>query len=214
MKKIDFKTQNAFLDGELSESESKLIEDKIKNNIEFKNQIKITTNLNHSIKNEYDEILYEKIPDKFYTLLSEENESFFEKIINYKLSLIPALSICALFCFVVIVGFHSSTFISFKNMNFKSASLENSSKNLILNELEKYMDNEDVASLANLLNKKIINYKIITKFKNNANQSCLIYQFEKFQINDLKIDEVIFCDKNGKQKIVKISFVKGKIADI
>lgn len=214
MKEIDFKLQNAFLDDELPNEEREIIIELSKKNNELKNDIETTIKLNNLIKKEYNEILEDKIPDKFYDILDQENESLFRKIIDFKLSLVPTLSACAVFCFIVLIGFNDLKINFIKNNSFESSFLEDYPKNLILNELEKFMDQDETVSLANVFKNKKINFKIISEFINNSNEKCSIYRFENFILKDLTIDEVIFCENNEILKVIKLSFVKGKIEDI
>ena len=66
------------------------------------------------------------------------------------------------------------------------------------------------SSLTSSLNKLDIKYKTKREFTNNANENCKEIQFYDFKLNDINIDEAIFCE----DKLIKLKFYKGDLKPI
>lgn len=136
-------------------------------------------------------------------LLIKEKKSIFEKFFNYEIKLVNALAAA---CVVLIV-------FTVTNYNFDNKNLDNlnvKGKTSILNELSNIIGEENISTLTSNINQLNIKYKTKREFKNNVNENCNEIQFFDFKLNDINIDEAIFCD----DKLIKLKFYKGNLKPI
>ena len=84
------------------------------------------------------------------------------------------------------------------------------SKTSILNELSNIIGEENISTLTSNINQLNIKYKTKREFKNNVNENCKEIQFFDFKLNDINIDEAIFCE----DKLIKLKFYKGDLKPI
>ena len=97
--------------------------------------------------------------------------------------------------------------------NFDNKNLENlnvKGKTSILNELSNIIGEENISTLTSNINQLNIKYKTKREFKNNVNENCKELQFFDFKLNDINIDEAIFCE----DKLIKLKFYKGDLKPI
>ena len=99
------------------------------------------------------------------------------------------------------------------NYNFDNKNLDNlnvKGKTSILNELSNIIGEENISTLTSNVNQLNIKYKTKREFKNNVNENCKEIQFFDFKLNDINIDEAIFCE----DKLIKLKFYKGDLKPI
>ena len=200
---IDDAKLQLFVDGELEEQEIKLIANFVRNNPSAKKKVQEYRKINNLLFEKYKSIEQKDLPQKTFNLLMKEEKSFIKKLLSYEIKLINAIAAVTTILFLVIVSnynFQNGTDMQFKNLKVKN-------KNLILNELKNIIGDDEISSLTSSVMGKNINYKIINKFKNNANESCSEIMFYDFKIKDLHIDEATFCG----DKIIQLKFFKGDI---
>ena len=203
----DYKLQ-MYADNELSETERHEIEEFIKNNSEAKLKVDSYKKLNNLIFENYKSIETEDFPKKTLDLLLKENISILDKILNYRIKLVPVLASFAAVLFIAIFTYNSFVFDvsnNEKNLNAKN-------KSLIIEELKNIIGDQESSSLVSTLQNKDIKSKLTNEFENNSGNNCKEYKFFDFQIKDLNIDEAIFCKDNfGNEKLIKIKFFKGDL---
>ena len=150
----------------------------------------------------YKSIEQENIPQKTVDLLIKEKESFFKKMFDYEIRLVNALASAAVLLIIVTISNY--------NFNNNTENLNAKNKTSILNELANIIGEEDISTLTSTIKNLDINYKIIREFNNNTNENCKEIKFSNFKLNDINIDEAIFCG----EKLIKLKFFKGKINPI
>ena len=200
---IDDVKLQLYVDGELDQKESKEIEDLIANNPSIKKKVDEYRQINNLLFEKYKSIEQENIPQKTINILMQEKKSFFKKLFSYEIKLVNALASVAVLVVVVTIS----------NFSFKSKNLENlnvQNKTSILTELSNIMGDEDIYKLTSSMNNLNIKYETKKEFKNNSNENCREIQFYDFIINDINIDEAIFCG----EKLIKLKFFKGSIKPI
>ena len=211
--KFDHNTINSYIDNELTELERLEFEAELKINSELQSAVNDLINLNIKIKNSYDHILNQKIPSSIASLF-EEKESFLKKLLKFKIGIIPALSS------MIIASVASVFSVNTIQLAFNTPDsqplyvLENSSKDLVLNELQKITgESHDSIYLSGIFDQQI-NYSIQSEFINNSGDQCTEVHFDQLKYKDLTINEAIICDSGGSQKIIKLSFIKGSFQNI
>ena len=200
---IDDVKLQLYVDGELDQKESKEIEDLIANNPSIKKKLDEYRQINNLLFEKYKSIEQENISQKTINILMQEKKSFFKKLFSYEIKLVNALASAAVLVVVVTIS----------NFSFKSKNLENlnvQNKTSILTELSNIMGDEDIYKLTSSMNNLNIKYETKKEFKNNSNENCREIQFYDFIINDINIDEAIFCG----EKLIKLKFFKGSIKPI
>ena len=200
---IDDVKLQLYVDGELDQKESKEIEDLIANNPSIKKKVDEYRQINNLLFEKYKSIEQENISQKTINILMQEKKSFFKKLFSYEIKLVNALASVAVLVVVVTIS----------NFSFKSKNLENlnvQNKTSILTELSNIMGDEDLSKLTSSMNNLNIKYETKKEFKNNSNENCREIQFYDFIINDINIDEAIFCG----EKLIKLKFFKGSIKPI
>ena len=197
----DIKLQ-LYVDGELGQKELQEVERFIQENPSAKEKVKEYRQLNNLLFEKYKSIEQDNVPEETVNLLMREKESFFKKIFNYEIKLVNALATAAVLLVVVTISNYSF------NETLKDLNVQN--KNSILNELNNIIGDEDISSLTSSLNKLDIKYKTKREFTNNTNENCKEIQFYDFKLNDINIDEAIFCE----DKLIKLKFFKGSIKPI
>ena len=141
----------------------------------------------------------------------KENVSVLDKILNYRIKLVPAFASFVAVLFVAIFTYNS--FIV--NISNKVKNLNAENKSLIIEELKNIIGEQEATSLVSTIQNKSIKFKLINEFKNNSGNNCIEFKFFDFQVKDLNIDEAIFCKDNlGNEKIIKIKFFKGILKKI
>ena len=201
MKIDDIKLQ-LYVDGELDQKEHQEVERFIQENFLAKKKVEEYRQINNLLFEKYKSIEQKNIPEKTVNLLIKEKEPFFKKIFNYEIKLVNALATAAVLLFVVTISNYNF------NENLKNLNIQN--KNSILNELNNIIGDEDLSILTSSLNKLNIKYQTKKEFTNNANENCKEILFYDFKINDINIDEAIFCG----EKLIKLKFFKGSIKPI
>jgi len=159
--------------------------------------------INNLLFEKYKSIEQENIPQRTVDLLIKEKKSFFKKLFNYEIKLVNALATA---CVVLIV-------FTVTNLNFNNKNLNNLNvkvKTSILNELSNIIGKENISTLTSNINQLKIKYKTKREFKNNVNENCKEIQFFDFKLNDINIDEAIFCE----DKLIKLKFYKGDLKPI
>lgn len=159
--------------------------------------------INNLLFEKYKSIEQENIPQRTVDLLIKEKKSFFKKLFNYEIKLVNALAAA---CIVL-------TIFTVSNYNFDNKNLDNlnvQSKTSILNELSNIIGEENISSLTSTINQLNIKYKTKREFENNVNENCKEIQFFDFKLNDINIDEAIFCE----DKLIKLKFYKGDLKPI
>ena len=198
----DIKLQ-LYVDGELDTKDINEVEKFIQDNPSAKKKVDEYRQINNLLFEKYKSIEQENIPQKTIDLLIKEKKSIFEKFFNYEIKLVNAL---AAVCVVLIV-------FTVTNYNFDNKNLDNlnvKSKTSILNELSNIIGEENISTLTSNINQLNIKYKIKREFKNNVNENCKELQFFDFKLNDINIDEAIFCE----DKLIKLKFYKGDLKPI
>lgn len=191
-----------YIDGELDQKETKEVEDIIKTNPSIRKKVEEYRQINNLLFEKYKSIEQENIPQKTADLLIKEKESFFKKIFDYEIRLVNALASAAVLLIIVTISNY--------NFNNNTESLNAKNKTSILNELSNIIGEEDISTLTSTIKNLDINYKIIREFNNNTNENCREIKFSNFKLNDINIDEAIFCG----EKLIKLKFFKGKINPI
>ena len=183
----DIKLQ-LYVDGELDAKDISEVEKFIQDNPTAKKKVDEYRQINNLLFEKYKSIEQENIPQRTIDLLIKEKKSIFEKFFNYEIKLVNALAAA---CVVLIV------------FNVKG-------KTSILNELSNIIGEENISSLTSNINQLNIKYKTKREFKNNINENCKEIQFFDFKLNDINIDEAIFCE----DKLIKLKFYKGDLKPI
>ena len=191
-----------YIDGELDQKETKEVENLIKTNPSIRKKVEEYRQINNLLFEKYKSIEQENIPQKTADLLIKEKESFFKKIFDYEIRLVNALASAAVLLIIVTISNY--------NFNNNTESLNAKNKTSILNELSNIIGEEDISTLTSTIKNLDINYKIIREFNNNTNENCREIKFSNFKLNDINIDEAIFCG----EKLIKLKFFKGKINPI
>ena len=195
----DIKLQ-LYVDGELDTKAISEVEKFIKDNPSAKKKVDEYRQINNLLFEKYKYIEQENIPQRTIDLLINEKKSIFEKFFNYEIKLINALAAA---CVVLII-------FTVTNYNFDSKNLDNlnvKGKTSILNELSNIIGKENISTLTSNINQLNIKYKTKREFKNNVNENCKEIQFFDFKLNDINIDEAIFCE----DKLIKLKFYKGDL---
>ena len=198
----DFKLQ-LYVDGELDTKDISEVEKFIQDNPSAKKKVDEYRQINNLLFEKYKSIEQENIPQRTIDLLIKEKKSIFEKFFNYEIKLVNALAAA---CVVLIV-------FTVTNYNFDNKNLDNlnvKGKTSILNELSNIIGEENISSLTSNINQLNIKYKTKRVFKNNVNENCKEIQFFDFKLNDINIDEAIFCE----DKLIKLKFYKGDLKPI
>ena len=198
----DIKLQ-LYVDGELDKNEANEVDKFIQVNPAAKKRVEEYRQINNLLFEKYKSIEQENIPQRTVDLLIKEKKSFFKKLFNYEIKLVNALAAA---CIVL-------TIFTVSNYNFDNKSLDNlnvKSKTSILNELSNIIGEENISSLTSTINQLNIKYKTKREFENNVNENCKEIQFFDFKLNDINIDEAIFCE----DKLIKLKFYKGDLKPI
>ena len=198
----DIKLQ-LYVDGELDTKDISEVEKFIQDNPSAKKKVDEYRQINNLLFEKYKSIEQENIPQRTIDLLIKEKKSIFEKFFNYEIKLVNALAAA---CVVLIV-------FTVTNYNFNNENLDNlnvKGKTSILNELSNIIGEENISSLTSNINQLNIKYKTKREFKNNVNENCKEIQFFDFKLNDINIDEAIFCE----DKLIKLKFYKGDLKPI
>jgi len=198
----DIKLQ-LYVDGELDTKDISEVEKFIQDNPSAKKKVDEYRQINNLLFEKYKSIEQENIPQRTIDLLIKEKKSIFEKFFNYEIKLVNALAAA---CVVLIV-------FTVTNYNFDNKNLDNlnvKSKTSILNELSNIIGEENISTLTSNINQLNIKYKTKREFKNNVNENCKEIQFFDFKLNDINIDEAIFCE----DKLIKLKFYKGDLKPI
>ena len=197
----DIKLQ-LYVDGELGQKELQEVEKFIKDNPSAKKKVDEYRQINNLLFEKYKSIEQENIPQKTVDLLMKEKKSIFKKLFNYEIKLVNALAAAAVLLIVVTISNYNF------DENINNLNVQN--KNSILNELNNIIGDEDISVFTSSLKKLDIKYKTKKEFTNNANENCKEIQFFDFKLNDINIDEAIFCG----DKLIKLKFFKGNIKPI
>ena len=195
----DIKLQ-LYVDGELDSKDIREVEKFIEDNPTAKKKVDEYRQINNLLFEKYKSIEQENIPQRTIDLLIKEKKSIFEKFFNYEIKLVNALAAA---CVVLIV-------FTVTNYNFDNKNLDNlnvKGKTSILNELSNIIGKENISTLTSNINQQNIKYKTKREFKNNVNENCKEIQFFDFKLNDINIDEAIFCE----DKLIKLKFYKGDL---
>jgi len=198
----DIKLQ-LYVDGELDKNEATEVDKFIQVNPAAKKKVEEYRQINNLLFEKYKSIEQENIPQRTVDLLIKEKKSFFKKLFNYEIKLVNALAAA---CIVL-------TIFTVSNYNFDNKNLNNlnvQSKTSILNELSNIIGEENISSLTSTINQLNIKYKTKREFENNVNENCKEIQFFDFKLNDINIDEAIFCE----DKLIKLKFYKGDLKPI
>ena len=198
----DIKLQ-LYVDGELDKNEATEVDKFIQVNQAAKKKVEEYRQINNLLFEKYKSIEQENIPQRTVDLLIKEKKSFFKKLFNYEIKLVNALAAA---CIVL-------TIFTVSNYNFDNKNLDNlnvQSKTSILNELSNIIGEENISSLTSTINQLNIKYKTKREFENNVNENCKEIQFFDFKLNDINIDEAIFCE----DKLIKLKFYKGDLKPI
>ena len=198
----DIKLQ-LYVDGELDAKDISEVEKFIQDNPTAKKKVDEYRQINNLLFEKYKSIEQENIPQRTIDLLIKEKKSIFEKFFNYEIKLVNALAAA---CIVL-------TIFTVSNYNFDNKNLDNlnvQSKTSILNELSNIIGEENISSLTSTINQLNIKYKTKREFENNVNENCKEIQFFDFKLNDINIDEAIFCE----DKLIKLKFYKGDLKPI
>ena len=198
----DIKLQ-LYVDGELDIKDISEVEKFIQDNPSAKKKVDEYRQINNLLFEKYKSIEQENIPQRTIDLLIKEKKSIIEKFFNYEIKLVNALAAA---CVVLIV-------FTVTNYNFDNKNLDNlnvKSKTSILNELSNIIGEENISTLTSNINQLNIKYKTKREFKNNVNENCKELQFFDFKLNDINIDEAIFCE----DKLIKLKFYKGDLKPI
>ena len=198
----DIKLQ-LYVDGELDAKDISEVEKFIQDNPTAKKKVDEYRQINNLLFEKYKSIEQENIPQRTIDLLIKEKKSIFQKLFKYEIKFVNALAAA---CVVLI-------FFTVTNYNFDNKNLDNlnvKSKTSILNELGNIIGEENISTLTSNINQLNIKYKTKREFKNNVNENCKEIQFFDFKLNDINIDEAIFCE----DKLIKLKFYKGDLKPI
>lgn len=198
----DIKLQ-LYIDGELDKNEANEVDKFIQVNPAAKKRVEEYRQINNLLFEKYKSIEQENIPQRTVDLLIKEKKSFFKKLFYYEIKLVNALAAA---CIALII-------FTVSNYNFDNKNLDNlnlQSKTSILNELSNIIGEENISSLTSTINQLNIKYKTKREFENNVNENCKEIQFFDFKLNDINIDEAIFCE----DKLIKLKFYKGDLKPI
>ena len=198
----DIKLQ-LYVDGELDTKDISEVEKFIQDNPSAKKKVDEYRQINNLLFEKYKSIEQESIPQRTIDLFIKEKKSIFHKFFNYEIKLVNALAAA---CVVLIV-------FTVTNYNFDNKNLDNlnvKSKTSILNELSNIIGEENISTLTSNINQLNIKYRTKREFKNNVNENCKELQFFDFKLNDINIDEAIFCE----DKLIKLKFYKGDLKPI
>jgi len=208
MKKIEDYQLQMYVDNELSQSEMKKVQEFIDTNSEAKSKVNNYKKINNLVIENFRSLETEEIQKKTIDLLLKEDISIINKILNYRIKLVPAFASFAVVLLITIFSYNS--FII--DISKETKNLNARSKSLIINELKSIIGEQEITSLVSTLQNKDIKFKLINEFKNNSGNNCKEFRFFDFRIKDLNIDEAIFCnDGFGNEKLIKINFFKGKL---
>ena len=208
MKKIEDYQLQMYVDNELSQSEMKKVQEFIDTNSEAKSKVDNYKKINNLVIENFRSLETEEIQKKTIDLLLKEDISIINKILNYRIKLVPAFASFAVVLLITIFSYNS--FII--DISKETKNLNASSKSLIIDELKSIIGEQEITSLVSTLQNKDIKFKLINEFKNNSGNNCKEFRFFDFRIKDLNIDEAIFCnDGFGNEKLIKINFFKGKL---
>ena len=198
----DIKLQ-LYIDGELDKNEANEVDKFIQVNPAAKKRVEEYRQINNLLFEKYKSIEQENIPQRTVDLLIKEKKSFFKKLFYYEIKLVNALAAACI----------ALTIFTVSNYNFDNKNLDNlnlQSKTSILNELSNIIGEENISSLTSTINQLNIKYKTKREFENNVNENCKEIQFFDFKLNDINIDEAIFCE----DKLIKLKFYKGDLKPI
>jgi len=198
----DIKLQ-LYIDGELDKNEANEVDKFIQVNPAAKKRVEEYRQINNLLFEKYKSIEQENIPQRTVDLLIKEKKSFFKKLFYYEIKLVNALAAA---CIALII-------FTVSNYNFDNKNLDNlnlQSKTSILNELSNIIGEDNISSLTSTINQLNIKYKTKREFENNVNENCKEIQFFDFKLNDINIDEAIFCE----DKLIKLKFYKGDLKPI
>ena len=198
----DIKLQ-LYVDGELDPNDTNEIERFIKNNPEAKKKVEEYRQINNLLFEKYKSIEQENIPQKTVDLLMKEKKSIFKKLFDYEIKLVNGLAAAAVLLAVITISNYN-----FDNKDLKNLNVQN--KSSIVDELGKIIGDEDISTLTSSINQLNIKYQTLREFKNNSNEDCKEIQFFDFKLNDINIDEAIFCG----DKLIKLKFFKGDLKPI
>lgn len=209
--KIDDLKINSYVDGELNEQELKEFEAIMNVDPEIRQKVEDLRKINHDAKVYYDDVINDNIPPSIQNLLVEE-ENIWKKISKLKIGIIPTIGSILAASLGSVLTFNTIQVASLED-NRPEFMLEDQSKNLIVQEIQKLTGDSDNFIILSGIFEKQITYSIKSKFTNNANENCLNIEFDNLKYQDLTITEAIICDQNGSEKIVKLSFIKGEIQE-
>ena len=210
--KIDDLIINSYVDGELSEQELKEFDSIMNVDVEIRQKVQDLIKFNQDAKEAYDEIITDDIPSSMKELLIEK-ESIWKRVSNLKIGIFPTIGSILAASLGSVLTFNSIQMASVDEKR-PELMLEEPSKNLIVQEIEKITgESEDFIVLSGIFEKQIV-YSIKSEFINNSKENCVNIEFENLNYQDLTITEAVICDQNGLERIVKLSFIKGPIQDI
>ena len=210
--KIDDLIINSYVDGELSEQELKEFDSIMNVDVEIRQKVQDLIKFNQDAKEAYDEIITDDIPSSMKELLIEK-ESIWKRVSNLKIGIFPTIGSILAASLGSVLTFNSIQMASVDEKR-PELMLEEPSKNLIVQEIEKITgESEDFIVLSGIFEKQIV-YSIKSEFINNSKENCVNIDFENLNYQDLTITEAVLCDQNGLERIVKLSFIKGPIQDI
>lgn len=210
--KIDDLKINSYVDGELNEQELKDFEAIMNDDPEIRQKVEDLRKINHDAKEFYTDIINDDIPVSIRDLLVEE-ESILKKIFKLKIGIIPTIGSILAASLGSVLTFNTMQVASIED-NSPEFMLEDQSKNLIVQEIQKITGESDNLIILSGIFEKQITYSVKSKFTNNSNENCLNLEFDNLNYQDLTITEAVICDQDGLEKIVKLSFIKGPIQDI
>ena len=126
MKKIEDYQLQMYVDNELSQSEMKKVQEFIDTNSEAKSKVDNYKKINNLVIENFRSLETEEIQKKTIDLLLKEDISIINKILNYRIKLVPAFASFAVVLLITIFSYNS--FIiniskETKNLNAKSKSL-------------------------------------------------------------------------------------------
>ena len=210
--KIDDLKINSYVDGELNEQELKDFEAIMNDDPEIRQKVEDLRKINHDAKEFYTDVINDDIPVSIRDLLVEE-ESILKKISKLKIGIIPTIGSILAASLGSVLTFNTMQVASIED-NSPEFMLEDQSKNLIVQEIQKITGESDNLIILSGIFEKQITYSVKSKFTNNSNENCLNLEFDNLNYQDLTITEAVICDQDGLEKIVKLSFIKGPIQDI
>ena len=210
--KIDDLKINSYVDGELNEQELKDFEAIMNDDPEIRQKVEDLRKINHDAKQFYTDVINDDIPVSIRDLLVEE-ESILKKIFKLKIGIIPTIGSILAASLGSVLTFNTMQVASIED-NSPEFMLEDQSKNLIVQEIQKITGESDNLIILSGIFEKQITYSVKSKFTNNSNENCLNLEFDNLNYQDLTITEAVICDQDGLEKIVKLSFIKGPIQDI